>query len=69
MTAPVASQDPVVAIAEGGPMDGALLGDPTVGEFEVVAADRTKWRYVATSEMRTTVDGSSARIYRCAGRI
>lgn len=58
------------AIGSGGPLDGTVLGNEAATEYEVVTADRARWRYVRTDELTTNREtGGAARLYRCAGRI
>ena len=58
------------AIGSGGPMDGTILGDEAATEYEIVTADRARWRYVRTDDLTTNeMTGAVARLYRCAGRI
>ncbi|WP_019203648.1 hypothetical protein [Tsukamurella sp. 1534] len=59
---------PPPAVADGGPMDGAILGVAGPESFDVTMADGARWRYEATGEMRVQPDGVPARMYRCAGR-
>ena len=62
---------PARARAYGGPLDGSILGDDSAAEYEVVTADRARWRYVRTEQTEENADqpGTVTRIYRCLGRI
>lgn len=57
------------AIAEGGPMDGMVLGIAGPHQFDVVMADRIHWRYIR-SDREIQLPGSvTAQVYRCSGRV
>ncbi len=64
-----AAIEPLPAVADGGPMDGTVLGAAGPDEFEVVTADRSRWRYRRTSREQRQPDGRIALVYDCAGRI
>jgi hypothetical protein len=38
-----------VAVGQGGPMDGVVLGDDMTATFEVTMTDGTRWRYVRSA--------------------
>lgn len=57
------------AMAVGGPMDGTILGRAGSAQYEVVMADRTRWKYVATRERHEQPDGTLVVVYACAGRV
>jgi len=51
-------------------LDGTVLGDEVAVEFEVVTADRARWRYIRTENLTTDeTTGAVARLYQCEGRI
>jgi len=56
------------AVARGGPMDGAILGLADAESYEVRAADRTRWKYLATADRELLTDGSWAVVFVSAGR-
>jgi len=59
---------PVSAVAVGGPLDGTLLGVATAGSYEVVLADRSRHLYRPSEQMLRRPDGSRDRVFSWAGR-
>ena len=57
------------AVARGGPMDGVILGLADAESYEVRVADRTRWKYVATSERELLADRAWAVVFVSAGRL
>ena len=51
------------AVARGGPLDGSMLGEATVEEFEVVMADGSRHVYAKSHEWSSAAPGVRARLY------
>ncbi|MGY2066432.1 hypothetical protein [Blastococcus sp. SYSU DS0619] len=62
------SDDVPRAVARGGPLDGSVLGDAAAGVFEIVMADGSQHRYVATDEWGGSASGARTRAYAWQGR-
>lgn len=57
------------AVARGGPMDGTVLGPADAESYEVRLTDRTRWKYVASSDRELLADGSWAVVFVSSGRL
>lgn len=50
-------------------MDGAFLGLADTELYEVRLSDRTRWSYLATTDLERLANGSEAIVYVSAGRL
>ncbi|WNV74296.1 hypothetical protein [Geodermatophilus sp. DSM 44513] len=65
---PPSADDLPGAVARGGPLDGSMLGEATVEEFEVLMADGSRHLYTRTQEWSLAAPGVRLRLYAWSGR-
>lgn len=64
----VGGDDAPVAVAQGGPLDGSVLGAADADRLEVVMADRSRHVYAVTGAWGRSASGVRGRVYAWRGR-